>query len=82
MIVQADFPLIFTVFSFVLRVNSENNPTDCVQHGDISDLTYICTNLTSNNIGEYMFHISFVIDPYSNPEWGSNNVTVTVQCKA
>ena len=81
MIVQADVPLISTVFSFVLRVNSVTNPTDCVQHGDISDLTYICTNLTSNNIGEYMLHISFQIDHHSNPEWGSNNVTVIVQCK-
>ena len=82
MIIQAEVPLLFKVHTFVLRLDLENSPINCEQDGDINDLTYICRNLTASNRGEYCIHVSFKFSDNSNPEWGSNNVTLILQCKA
>ena len=83
MIVQAEVPLLFNVYSFALRIGTDNFrlPENCMQEGDLNDLTYTCSNLTASNIGMYCIHVSFRFSNESNPEWGSNNVTVIVQCK-
>ena len=80
MIVQGEVPQIFNISSFVVRIGT-HNVENCIQEGEVNELSYICSTLTASDIGVYCVHVSFQLSMYSNPEWRSNNVTVMFQCK-
>ena len=84
-IIQADFPRVFDVISFVLRLNGSTGdvPANCMDY--FSTLTYNCSHLTTDNNGVYLIHIEVdttLNNDNKHPEWCSNNVTIIVQSKA
>ena len=80
MIVQGEVPQIFNVSSFMVRIDTYS-AENCMEEGEVNELTNICSTLTASNTGVYYIHVSFQFSMYSNPEWSSNNVTVMFQCK-
>ena len=82
MIIEARFPRVLEVLTFVGRLNGSNSkiPSNCNCQPD--NLLCNCSHLAANNNGVYTIHISFNVTKIGyNPDWCSNNVTVIVQGK-
>ena len=83
LIIEADFPRVFGVCSFLARLNGSAARLQDHCEVQIDTLTCNCNHLTTNNTGVYVIHIT--VDTRVNkstPEWCSNNVTIIVQSKA
>ena len=80
MIIEARFPRVLEVLTFVGRLNGNTSdlPANCICQ--LNNLLCNCSDLTTDNNGVYTIHLSFNVGlPGNNPEWCSNNVTVIVQ---
>ena len=86
MTIEARFPKVFIVATFVVRLNGQAGllPANCQTF--LSNLTCICSNLTAENDGIYTIHVKvdtmITVNRSSHLEWCSNNVSVIVRSKA
>ena len=81
LIIEAKFPKVFKVTTFVVWFNCSNfnRPESCVN--DLMTLTCNCSNLTAEHNGKYTIHTTLETPDIISLEWISNSVTVIVRSK-